>query len=313
MTRQTRFAMLVGLLFIVLFGIVLTELTGREAETAVEDVESPRGGVVHLVPVVPRRGPAGPAVAGRPSVPGRRPGEGVRRIEHPDRLVEVSIAPPGEGTVRHRSAAIEIRPEPLETPIRETPVPVDEIPVAAARAPVGRRVHKVAKGESLYALAERYYGDGSQYRRIVEANPEAIRDPSNIRVGAELVIPGTEAAAAVAAGDARRTGGGLAGTVPTPRGDSPRYVEVTPADLAETLRTLVRPARRPEDAGGVAPDRVYVVRRGDTLTRIAREQLRDDSPEAVRRIFEANQDRLESPDDVPAGVELVIPSAGAAG
>jgi nucleoid-associated protein YgaU len=43
--------------------------------------------------------------------------------------------------------------------------------------------HEVAKGESLWKIAERYYGDGSLYPKIFEANKDVLKDPNKIRVG----------------------------------------------------------------------------------------------------------------------------------
>ena len=49
--------------------------------------------------------------------------------------------------------------------------------------------HEVAKGESLWKIAERYYGDGSLYPKIFEANRETLKDPDRIKVGQRLRIP----------------------------------------------------------------------------------------------------------------------------
>jgi nucleoid-associated protein YgaU len=70
-------------------------------------------------------------------------------------------------------------------------------------------------------------------------------------------------------------------------------------DLEEFLRPAA-PARE-------AP-RCYVVRRGDNLTDIARRLLRDDSPAAVQKLYGANRDRLQSPHQLPVGLELAVPS-----
>jgi len=48
-------------------------------------------------------------------------------------------------------------------------------------------VHTVEPGESLYGLAERFYGDGDQFRRIAEANGLDPAEP--LPVGSDLVIP----------------------------------------------------------------------------------------------------------------------------
>jgi nucleoid-associated protein YgaU len=49
--------------------------------------------------------------------------------------------------------------------------------------------HEVKKGESLWKIAERYYGDGSLYTKIFEANQDTLKDPDKIRVGQRLRIP----------------------------------------------------------------------------------------------------------------------------
>ena len=49
--------------------------------------------------------------------------------------------------------------------------------------------HEVAKGETLWKIAEHYYGDGSLYPKIFEANKDVLKDPNLIRVGQKLRIP----------------------------------------------------------------------------------------------------------------------------
>ena len=57
----------------------------------------------------------------------------------------------------------------------------------------GGNVHVVVAGDTLWGLAEKYYGDGSKYMKIFEANKEVWKnynyDPNQIYVGWELVIP----------------------------------------------------------------------------------------------------------------------------
>ncbi|MFL6353624.1 MAG: LysM peptidoglycan-binding domain-containing protein [Bryobacteraceae bacterium] len=50
----------------------------------------------------------------------------------------------------------------------------------------------------------------------------------------------------------------------------------------------------------------YKVQPGDTLSKIAKELY--GNPNDYNRIFAANRDKLESPDKIQAGQELVIPS-----
>ena len=54
------------------------------------------------------------------------------------------------------------------------------------------KTHKVVKGDSLWAIAQKYYGDGSQYPKIKEANKEKYTSLNNnniIYTNMELVIP----------------------------------------------------------------------------------------------------------------------------
>jgi nucleoid-associated protein YgaU len=49
-------------------------------------------------------------------------------------------------------------------------------------------VYTVKRGDTLSALAKKFYGDASQYKRIFEANRDVITDPNVIEVGWKLVI-----------------------------------------------------------------------------------------------------------------------------
>jgi nucleoid-associated protein YgaU len=49
--------------------------------------------------------------------------------------------------------------------------------------------HEVKKGETLWKIAEQYYGDGSLYTKIAEANTDTVKDPDRIRIGQRLRIP----------------------------------------------------------------------------------------------------------------------------
>ncbi|MEM3059812.1 MAG: LysM peptidoglycan-binding domain-containing protein [Methanomassiliicoccales archaeon] len=49
--------------------------------------------------------------------------------------------------------------------------------------------HEVKKGDTLWKIAEIYYGDGSLYTKIFEANRDILKDPNLIKVGQKLRIP----------------------------------------------------------------------------------------------------------------------------
>ncbi|MBE7540340.1 MAG: LysM peptidoglycan-binding domain-containing protein [Opitutaceae bacterium] len=52
----------------------------------------------------------------------------------------------------------------------------------------GRR-HVVVKGDTLFNLAQRYYGDRSKWREIYAANRQIMRSENDLRVGMEVTIP----------------------------------------------------------------------------------------------------------------------------
>lgn len=51
------------------------------------------------------------------------------------------------------------------------------------------RTYTVVRGDTLWAIATRYYGNGSKYPRIYNANRNIIKNPNLIYPGQKLVIP----------------------------------------------------------------------------------------------------------------------------
>jgi nucleoid-associated protein YgaU len=49
--------------------------------------------------------------------------------------------------------------------------------------------HEVKKGETLWKIAEQYYGDGNLYQKIFAANRDILKDPNRINIGQKLRIP----------------------------------------------------------------------------------------------------------------------------
>jgi nucleoid-associated protein YgaU len=56
----------------------------------------------------------------------------------------------------------------------------------ASSTAITERTHVVAQGETLWVIAERYYGDGNRYREIAAASGV---DPDSLGVGEVLTIP----------------------------------------------------------------------------------------------------------------------------
>lgn len=314
MTRETRIGLLVGLLFIVMFGLVLGELTGTPSRAPApaadeEDITAyAHSGIIEEYGW-PSGRDAGGSRSSEASVQTDRPG---RRGSANEGVVISHLTRPGPA---ERSGAV------IETEVHRNPIalaasgrtddsspPPPDSDRRSARPPTQRvRTYKVQPNDSLIRIARKVYGRDKErsYRLIFEANRTILPDESTLMIGQELVIPPLPQVAAAAGRqtpveDARPGGPsfGPAAGEPEPAGGR-RYVEM---DVEELNR------RFSSGTGRSTPRRLYVVKRGDCLTKIAREVLHDDSPAAVRRLFNANRDRLHNPHRLPVGVELQIPS-----
>ena len=63
-------------------------------------------------------------------------------------------------------------------------------PAESSPAPkVTPKTHKVVKGDTLWGIAKKYYGNGSQYMKIYNANTNILKNPNVIYVGQVLTIP----------------------------------------------------------------------------------------------------------------------------
>ncbi|MDF2487082.1 MAG: peptidoglycan-binding lysin protein [Herbinix sp.] len=72
---------------------------------------------------------------------------------------------------------------------------VDEAKGKAAKSkkntknPKNKGYYVIKSGDTLWAIAKKYYSDGSKYTKIYNANKEIIKNPSLIYAGQKLVIP----------------------------------------------------------------------------------------------------------------------------
>lgn len=60
---------------------------------------------------------------------------------------------------------------------------------STAGAGSAERTYTVQPGDSLSAIAEKFYGKPDEYRKIFQANRDKLSDPNRIEAGQELVIP----------------------------------------------------------------------------------------------------------------------------
>jgi nucleoid-associated protein YgaU len=86
-----------------------------------------------------------------------------------------------------------------------------------------------------------------------------------------------------------------------PRDDQPK------ADFSDVESGSSSTAPAPSTAGAGAAGRTYTVRKGDSLSKIAKREYGD--AQQWRRIYEANRDVIENPDLIYPGQVLRIPEA----
>jgi LysM repeat protein len=62
-------------------------------------------------------------------------------------------------------------------------------PAPAVATKTAERIHVVEKGDTLGAIAKKYYGKAGAYMKIFEANKDILTDPDKIKPGQKLRIP----------------------------------------------------------------------------------------------------------------------------
>ncbi len=76
-------------------------------------------------------------------------------------------------------------------PARSDSVSAEGDPVDAgfdmSQVPGG--IHVVEPGDTLWSLAEKYYGSGKQWRQILVANRNRLEGSTDLPVGMKLIIP----------------------------------------------------------------------------------------------------------------------------
>jgi len=278
MTRETRIGLLVAMAFVLTFGMVLSELTGKPSpasmriRTAVRQVRQ-----ASFAPVIERR----PVEDLSASCSLEMPDQPISLAAKLPEVVSVDlVAPQSVGTQNASEAGSRL--------IRRT----------AAKP----ETYTVKPGDSLCKIASNVYEDENRWPEILSANEDVLSGRTVVLVGQELVIPRREGEAPGLARPAVASAipGRQLPVVPPEAPDKP-YKVMSLDELAKHFASADRGAKDKHSG------RIYVVRSGDNLTRIARSQLDDDSHQAAMKIFEANRDKLTSPDVLKVGMELQIP------
>ena len=158
---------------------------------------------------------------------------------------------------------VEVSVAPDEEEVVEPVLPQEQQPEEYA-------TYVVKKGDTLSAIAQRFYGDASQWQRIAKAND--LTDGHMVRVGMELVIPQQRKAEP---------------SRPT-RAVGPPRIEVAAEVNSETKKT-----------------RDYTVKKNDSLWKIAAAAYGDGNRWTT--VFEANRDSIRNKNSLKPGQVIKLP------
>jgi nucleoid-associated protein YgaU len=363
MTRETKIGLLVGLAFIIVIGILLSDQLMRSTEpppaplatvgdTLRKGTVTPASSNPPITRVVPQPADASPETAvptkdeitrpqppvtiveikpganaagggnvvigpgnsnyspagqqGLPIAPAGQAGRAVGLIGADDSAAAARKPAPGAGDgTRGRSIADvaaamgETLVGPDGQPLRANPqglapmppvYPVDprqlqQQQAREAAATAGVKQYKAEAGDSLSKIAARFLGADTKANReaIVKANPFMAENPEMIIAGRTYTIPGGSAAAQA-----------QAPTQSQPRAAAPKPQQPA-AERAE--RTPIKAS---------AAEYWYQVQKGDTLMKIAKEQLGD--VHTVAAIKELNREHVKDWNKLLVGTKLRLPA-----
>jgi nucleoid-associated protein YgaU len=366
MTRETRIGLLVGLLFIVMFGLVLSELTGSSRPAQATAIAPNSGGAEDVQSFLWQPAPPeGRRPAPTAGAEGAAPTAAIVRASPDDAgRVEVALARPTEtaSAIAAAESALPVGGSHITPAVATTSAAAPLRELARAEAPA--QTYKVQPNDSLMKIARKVYGPQHEleYKRIYDANRDKLRDERSLSVGTELVIPALPGAAPaapapssplrtaprgaegvrtassdgsagatardVAAAGRRAMGAGpLADLSPRAEDDAPA-LSTTSAAVAGTARggvavsgTAARTGSATDEPRGALAGtsdsrlaltpptaaKLYTVKKGDCLAKIAREMLDSSSKSAIDKILAANKDKLHNADELQIGMVLSMP------
>ncbi|UCH09620.1 MAG: HU family DNA-binding protein [Fidelibacterota bacterium] len=106
----------------------------------------------------------------------------------PTEVVEEEVAPPAPVEEPAIAPTEELVEEPVTVPEPPTLAPREEPPLQAVEG-MPAKVHAVKRGDTLWDLAEIYYGRADFWPLIYRANQPLLRNPDLVMVGIDIIIP----------------------------------------------------------------------------------------------------------------------------
>jgi len=341
MTRETKIGLLVGLAFIIVIGILLSDhLTstteppqaalaqaGRDVRSAVAvpggasapvtQVQIPQQ-VAPAAPVAtreelaPRPAPVtvvriGPAPQTQPSVTTpQQVATAASNSQTPQPVTEQDPAanngkptapegPTGPSTLERVAQTFN---EPVvavgqqQTNSQTAGQPTNQQPVAA----VAGKQYKAEPGDSVTKIASKMYGTSTKATRqlIIDANATLKQNPDKVIVGKTYIIPNPPIAQTAASP--------APAPAPTAQPATPKLADQVVV-VEDPKPAKFQPANAPIAS---TPEHLYTVKSGDTLRKIAVEQL--GNVDAVSAILELNKDKVKDANSIQANMKLRLPA-----
>jgi nucleoid-associated protein YgaU len=180
-----------------------------------------------------------------------------------------------EGRWEGVEAEIEVAEKEIEESVEDVTISKkeEEQQIPSADIPPREIIHKVVSSDNLIELSKKYYGDGTKWRKIHEANKDKIPNPDVLYTGLELLIPEI--------------------TVSEKRNDDIAYGSLPERESDEEVFTTTTTTG------------THIISSGDTLYSIARKYYGDSAMWV--KIHDANEDNIEDKRLLEVGQTLVIP------
>lgn len=299
MNRENKLAIIIGFSLVLVVAVLISDHFSRarhtqsgadvQVGTAADFGAQPVGLTRTLGPEEPLRVGGGPLT----NVEAVADTRGVPPIVEP--------LQPDEFTMGNRADFIEPASSPV--PSRDEAAARSEEERPAAAVPTKpystgeMRYHDVKKGDALFRLAQKYYGNGSYYKELARYNRSKVPNESVLREGVRLEIPPKD----VLLGEAILPPPGTV-TKPTKEGTGGRPKGERAAPPDRQVANAAKPkAEQKKPALGT-----YKVVRGDDLTSIAKKLLGD--PRRAMELYRLNKDVMEDEHTLIAGMVIKVPA-----
>ena len=283
MTREHKLSLIIGFAMVLIVGILMSDHLSGAREAKLVEIELPEESASPII----RRQTTAPMLADAAPT-NTRPADRLTHIDDTPSFErfdapEQTLASADEqsptfiDSVRENvnNAMSQLRngngPRPaLQTETITMGQPIGEPEVRDPESKLPVRVHIVRRGETLWSIAERYYGTGFVHEDLLAYNRSRVRTVKDISPGLNLLIPD-------------RSELGLA-----------------PRTHASNTQSKIAPP-----AAKMAP-RSYTVRKGDTLSEISQKLL--GTSKRWEEILALNDDKLDEATDIAIGMTLKIPA-----